>query len=241
MVEEIHVTDVCGDHGDEGDSSPRGESVMILGSEMNGKDSQASCATLGEDVWNPTPDGKGDEFLSYLGYKDRGHPPGRYWVASEDAGKGRSITPQGEIKPEDLSSKLPVICTHSAPNTYTKDGADTSERWHTTVKTGDLEVTGYFLLSLFTPILHILSESAFSDRRNAASGIKPVSGFKVFDMLTNPSALNTLQFIKVAARSRLWNTALTVTNLFAQLLKTVARTVYSSIYSPPIFPIRPKR
>ena len=125
-----------------GDASPRGEAVIVLGNRGSRKDAQASCEALGENLWDPTSDGQGDEFLDYLGYKDRGHTPGRYWIAGNRGHNGLSITPQGKIKPEKLSSKLPAICTHSAPNTYTEDGADTSERWHTTVKTGDLEVTG---------------------------------------------------------------------------------------------------
>ncbi|KAK2749879.1 hypothetical protein FQN57_005295 [Myotisia sp. PD_48] len=120
-----------------GSMSSKQDGVIVLGAAKTRDDARDACKAVNEDLWKPTNQ---TDFLRYLDYKGRNLTPGRYWIGGD---KCRAITPRGRITNSECETKLPALCTDSAPIVDLGHPPNHEERWQTTVKTGAQTITGF--------------------------------------------------------------------------------------------------
>lgn len=94
-----------------------------------------------ETLWDPADHTELD-FLRYLEYEKAGGDIGQYWIRSRSNTGCRAITTLGKIKTVPCDTKLPALCSQSAPLSATSSN-NTDPEWQTTVQTGDATVLGY--------------------------------------------------------------------------------------------------
>ncbi|KAJ4360412.1 uncharacterized protein N0V89_000974 [Didymosphaeria variabile] len=102
---------------------------------------EAGCAALQETLWDPTDHTELD-FLRYLAYEKARDDVGQYWVQSGKDTGCRAITTSGKIRTVPCDTKLPALCSQSAPLSSTSSN-NTEPRWQTHVRTGEAAVVGY--------------------------------------------------------------------------------------------------
>ncbi|KAG4430270.1 hypothetical protein IFR05_014249 [Cadophora sp. M221] len=118
------------------------DSGVLLLSVLPQKDANAACKALGERLWSPELKTTSIQVnLDYLTYEGQYSADQQYFIAprTEDP---RVLTGKGKVKKASGSSKLPVLCTQTAPfsNATYKDN---SERWQISIKSGNGIVTGF--------------------------------------------------------------------------------------------------
>lgn len=115
--------------------------MLFLGSKQTLDKARAACESLGESLWSPESDGDIQSGLNYLVYQKRAKKSSKYWVAPQGV-VARSISASGEVSEEDGSSRLPVLCTQTAPVSNTT-AQDASEQWQVSVQANNENLIGY--------------------------------------------------------------------------------------------------
>ncbi|KAK8090143.1 hypothetical protein PG997_005104 [Apiospora hydei] len=130
-------------HNDlQGAGSPAADSgVIILGARPL-KEAKSACKALGEKLWSPKHRTAGIQpNLEYLKFAGRDKEVPKHWIASNES-DARAINVDGEVSASDSASKLPVLCTQTAPFS-SETHQDTSGRWHVTVHSNNEVLTGF--------------------------------------------------------------------------------------------------
>ncbi|KAK7550880.1 cholinesterase [Phyllosticta citricarpa] len=120
------------------------DAALVLGNLQTHDEAVLSCAALGEGLWEPptTKNASSELGLSYLAYADPSTWDSDYWIQKSAAANCRAITQDGLAYDVDCSDKLAVLCSNSA-GLAVANTTNTSSQWQTTVKAGNLTLTGY--------------------------------------------------------------------------------------------------
>lgn len=132
-----------------GNESSHGDAVIVLKTIQTHDQAKKACAALSESLWSPPPNAGNTDFLAYLTYKSSSQHDGRSRKQLHHvAGKGphdlcKSIDPSsGHVQPIVCETKLPALCTQSAPLSYVNN-TDTSASKQTTVTSGKAIYAGW--------------------------------------------------------------------------------------------------
>ncbi|KAK3115632.1 hypothetical protein LTR53_004839 [Teratosphaeriaceae sp. CCFEE 6253] len=120
-----------------GNTSARTDAVIVLSSPMTEPEAAAACAALGESLWAPSQ--SNGDFLGFLSYRGENGP---YWIAGRQGPRCKTSTADGVQDVERCTSKLPVLCSQSAPLS-TADSIDNSTAWQTTISVRQQNLTGF--------------------------------------------------------------------------------------------------
>lgn len=116
-------------------------SIIVLSARPY-SDALTACKALGEQLWSPDIGNASIQHnLDYLKYKDTALGTSSFWIASKGVGS-RAIDRTGRISWPAIASRLPVLCTQSAPFSN-ETFKDTSEQWQVTVRSNGEYLTGY--------------------------------------------------------------------------------------------------
>jgi len=124
-----------------GIKSPLKDSAMLLLSAISLRDGASACKALGEQLWSADQGQSSIQAnLDYVTYQGQYDADQAYLIASDAAGP-RTISGKGTVKKLPNNSKLPVLCTQTAPfsNATLKDN---SEKWQVSVTSDTTLVTG---------------------------------------------------------------------------------------------------
>lgn len=140
-----------------GNESSRQDAVIVVGTAGTHKQAERACAALSESLWTPPADVKTADLLDYLSYQTT-HGKGprhsrekslrpreqHYYVAGAGSHKAcKSVDlSSGKVRPTDCNTKLPALCTQSAPLSYVNI-TDTSPSRRTSVLSGKAVYTGW--------------------------------------------------------------------------------------------------
>ncbi|KAH6654745.1 Alpha/Beta hydrolase protein [Truncatella angustata] len=124
----------------QGTASAGADSGVIVLEARSYNDANAACAVLGEQLWSPR-NGTSTPTLDYLKYLNSEKGESRFWIASKGT-ISSTIDYDGRTSRTAPSTKLPVLCTQSAPfsNETVKD---TSEKWQVMVHSNNEYLTGF--------------------------------------------------------------------------------------------------
>lgn len=132
-----------------GNESSRDDSAIVLKATQTQEKAKKACAALSESLWKPSSNAEDASFLAYLNYKSDSQHGGRsrkqlYHVSGKGPhGSCRSIDPSsGHVQSVDCKTKLPALCTQSAPLSYVNN-TDTSASKQTQVPSGKAMYTGW--------------------------------------------------------------------------------------------------
>ena len=132
-----------------GNESSRNDAAIVLETIQTHEQAQKACESLSESLWKPSSNAEDAGFLAYLNYESGSHSGGRsrkqlYHVSEKGPhGSCKSIDPSsGHIQPVDCRTKLPALCTQSAPLSFVNN-TDTSASKQTTVTSGKAIYTGW--------------------------------------------------------------------------------------------------
>ncbi|EKG10361.1 Carboxylesterase type B [Macrophomina phaseolina MS6] len=121
-----------------GNLSTYDAAAIVLSTPQTLEEARSNCAALGEQLWAPPANLSKSVSALSLGYV--GHA--LYWIDETAGQSGQAITQAGLISATDRHTKLPALCTQSAPLSTTND-VNTSPQWQILVRTGNQLVTGY--------------------------------------------------------------------------------------------------
>ncbi|KAF2437823.1 cholinesterase [Karstenula rhodostoma CBS 690.94] len=124
-----------------GNSSTRQAATIVLSARGSRSNAESGCKALQETLWDPADHTELD-FLRYLEYENASDDIGHYWIRSRSNTGCRAITTLGKIKAIPCDTKLPALCSQSAPLGSTSSN-NTGPAWQTTVRTGEATVVGY--------------------------------------------------------------------------------------------------
>ena len=110
-----------------------------------------TCKALGEQLWLP---GKHDQETEILGGHLKSLKQDRAWIAL-DGSKFRAIDDTGRLVNKKVSTKLPVLCTQTAPYSNATF-ADVSQNWQVQVQSNNETVTGY-VFAIFVIIIRLIN------------------------------------------------------------------------------------
>jgi hypothetical protein len=140
-----------------GNESSRQDAVIVVGTAGTHKQAERACAALSESLWTPPADVKTADFLDYLSYQTKHGEETRqkretslrpieqrYYVAGSGFHKAcKSIDlASGKARSTDCNTKLPALCTQSAPLSYVNI-TDMSPRRQTSVSSGKAVYNGW--------------------------------------------------------------------------------------------------
>jgi hypothetical protein len=135
-----------------GNESSHNDAVVVLRIANTHDQAKKACAAISESLWTPPTNDDGAGFLAYLTYqtdlqtRSSGERSYRqlYHVSGKDPhGKCRSIDPSsGHVRQITCKTKLPALCTQSAPLSYVNN-TDTSVSRQTQVISGKAVYTGW--------------------------------------------------------------------------------------------------
>lgn len=133
---------IVADNDLQGADSPTANSSIIVLSARPYSDALTACKALGEQLWSPDIGNASiQNSLDYLKYKDTALGSSSFWIASKGVGS-RAIDRTGRISWPAIASRLPVLCTQSAPFSN-ETFKDTSEQWQVTVRSNGEYLTGF--------------------------------------------------------------------------------------------------
>lgn len=140
-----------------GNESTRQDAVIVVGTAGTYRQAEKACIALSESLWTPPADYKTADFLDYVSYQtNHGRGPEhsrvssprpreqRYYVAGSGS-DGACMTIDlscGEYQSVACNTKLPALCTQSAPLSYANI-TDTSPRRQTRVSSGKAVYRGW--------------------------------------------------------------------------------------------------
>jgi hypothetical protein len=132
-----------------GNQSSHDDAVIVLKTPQTHEQAKKTCAALSESLWKPSSNDEDADFLAYLTYKSgsqHGRPSRKqlYHVSGKGPhGSCNGIDPSsGHVQPVECKTKLPALCTQSAPLSYVNN-TDTSASRQTTVTSGKAVYTGW--------------------------------------------------------------------------------------------------
>lgn len=106
------------------------------------KDAGEACKAVGEQLWSPELKIRNIQSnLNYLRHIASDLSLSKFWIASENQ-ITQAVDTNGRISQANPDTKLPVICTQSAPFSN-GTSQDTSERWQIAVKSNNETLTGF--------------------------------------------------------------------------------------------------
>ncbi|KAI0146083.1 hypothetical protein F4776DRAFT_392589 [Hypoxylon sp. NC0597] len=106
------------------------------------KDAGEACKAVGEQLWSPELKIRNIQSnLNYLRLIASDLSLSKFWIASENQ-ITQAVDTNGRISQANPDTKLPVICTQSAPFSN-GTSQDTSERWQIAVKSNNETLTGF--------------------------------------------------------------------------------------------------
>jgi hypothetical protein len=116
-------------------------SGVIVLTRQSYSDAAAGCQALGEQLWSLELNTASIQAnLDYLKYQGRIDESSRFWIGSQ-GNSSRAIGFSGTVSDVDAASRLPALCTQSAP--FSNDAIqDTSERWQVSVRANNEDLTG---------------------------------------------------------------------------------------------------
>ncbi|KAF2091473.1 alpha/beta-hydrolase [Saccharata proteae CBS 121410] len=128
-----------------GNASHHNTAVLILDKPQTWQEAQLACEEFGETLWTPEYRSveQGSQIPQRLFENDQYNGTKEFWTSSSNGTQTCKALPYaGAMHEVDCCTKLPAICTQSAPySTYTE--VDTSFRWQTSISTGNQQITGY--------------------------------------------------------------------------------------------------
>jgi hypothetical protein len=135
-----------------GNESTHSEAVIVLGTAQTHERAKTACAALSESLWPQPSNTEGAAFLTYLTYQSKLQRNGRgrpatgqlYHVSGLGAhGSCKSIDVlTGHGQPVACETRLPALCTQSAPLSYVNN-TDSSVSRRTRVTSGNAAYTGW--------------------------------------------------------------------------------------------------
>ncbi|KAI8958790.1 cholinesterase [Daldinia sp. FL1419] len=126
----------------QGAASPVSNSGVLLLDARPLENARESCEAAGEQLWSLALGTESIQAnLNYLKYIDPDLGLSKFWVASENQ-SAHAIDINGNIVHPEPDTKLPVLCSQSAPFSDVTS-QDTDERWQVTVKSNNESLTGY--------------------------------------------------------------------------------------------------
>lgn len=135
-----------------GNESSRSDAVLVLENAETQIQATKACAALSESLWTPPSNANDADFLAYLIYQidsrtsHQGKPShGQlYFISGRDThGSCKSIdSSSGRVELVACKTKLPALCTQSAPLSYVNN-TDTSVARQTQVTSGKAVYTGW--------------------------------------------------------------------------------------------------
>jgi hypothetical protein len=135
-----------------GPTGPNANSAVLLLSSGTPKSAEADCASLGEQLWAPElKTANIQPNLDYLTFEGCSADQ-KYLIAGS-----RAIDGKGRISKADSNTRLPVLCTQSAPFSNSSF-QDASSKWQVSVHSNNEYLTGYVSLNLFSRIFSLLQE-----------------------------------------------------------------------------------
>lgn len=110
-------------------------------------EAEATCKLLHESLWNPDAqdfESSLNTSLAYQVFQGLADEDTLYWVAKEEADSEacRAINPKGEVSDLECMSKIPALCTQTAPLSNSSL-ADNSTSWQVTQTVDKVQLTGY--------------------------------------------------------------------------------------------------
>lgn len=133
---------IVADNDLQGVNSPTANSSIIVLSARPYSDAILACKALGEQLWSPELGSSSiQRNLDYLRYKDNALGSSQFWIASKGVGS-RAIDRTGRVSWPAIASRLPVICTQTAPFSN-ETFKDTSDNWQVTVRSNGEYLTGF--------------------------------------------------------------------------------------------------
>jgi hypothetical protein len=132
-----------------GPGSPNSNSAfLLLTSRFRAASAAGECAALGEQLWAPElKTATIQPNLDYLASEGCADDE-QFWIAPAQS-HARAIDLKGRISNADENTKLPVLCTNSAPFSNSSF-QDTSARWQVSVHSNNEYLTGYVYLPLLS-------------------------------------------------------------------------------------------
>ncbi|KAH7417749.1 cholinesterase [Cadophora sp. MPI-SDFR-AT-0126] len=112
--------------------------ALYLSREQSYESALASCEALGEQLWSPDTYNRATEIL---GDHLKSVQQSQAWISSK-GGKSRAIKSSGQFVTPKGSSRLPVLCTQTAPYSNSTF-ADISESWQVQVQSNNETLTGF--------------------------------------------------------------------------------------------------
>jgi hypothetical protein len=119
--------------------SPLASSGVLILDARPWKEATESCQKLGESVWGAHSDFKGIQSnLDYLVFQGKYARSQRFWTSTR---KASTIDTNGHINTASANTRLPVLCTQSAPHSN-KTFQDTNSQWQVSVHSNNEYLTG---------------------------------------------------------------------------------------------------
>ncbi|ORY59199.1 Alpha/Beta hydrolase protein [Pseudomassariella vexata] len=126
----------------QGSESPTASSGVIILGPRPLKDASTACQALGEQLWSPElKTASIRPNLDYLIYTKSAQRQTKYWIAPKGVAT-RTIDASGDYAWTNASSRLPVLCSHTAPFSN-ETIQDTSPKWQVTVRSNNEYLTGF--------------------------------------------------------------------------------------------------
>ncbi|KAI1804417.1 cholinesterase [Daldinia bambusicola] len=126
----------------QGASSPVSNSGVLLLEARSLDRAHEICEAVGEHLWSLEAGIKSIQAnLDYLKYSNPDLSRSKFWVASENQ-SAQAIDIDGHVVQANPDTKLPVLCSQSAPFSNVTF-QDTQEKWQVTVKSNNESLTGY--------------------------------------------------------------------------------------------------
>ncbi|KAI1467047.1 cholinesterase [Daldinia caldariorum] len=126
----------------QGVSSPVSNSGVLLLEARSLKHARETCEAVGEQLWSLEKGTKSIQAnLDYLKYSNLDLGLSKFWIASKNQ-SARAVDIDGHVVQENPDTKLPVLCSQSAPFSNVTF-QDTGEKWQVIVKSNNESLTGY--------------------------------------------------------------------------------------------------
>jgi hypothetical protein len=135
-----------------GNESSHKDAVIVLGTSRTHDQATKACAALSESLWTLPSNAEAADFLAYLTYQtglqtngQGGRQKGQLYHVSGSGRHGSCMSidsSTGHGRPVACKTKLPALCTQSAPLSYVNN-TDTSVSRQTQVTSGNALYTGW--------------------------------------------------------------------------------------------------
>ncbi|KAJ6044301.1 uncharacterized protein N7446_002496 [Penicillium canescens] len=120
--------------------SPLASSGVLILDARPWNEATESCQKLGESLWGAYSDFNGIQSnLDYLVFQGKYARSQRFWTSTR---KASTIDANGHINTASANTRLPVLCTQSAPHSN-KTFQNTNSQWQVSVHSNNEHLTGF--------------------------------------------------------------------------------------------------